>query len=173
MGMLRANAAATLLSDPEPDWLTSKGLDRWGRTPIFYVRYETTPPLMREALGNVGAKAIGRRGDDGAPNIDHLISALRHTLPPIADNTDQAGRSAAEVISDTTIERESQNNSHEDGNVLTIALGDHSDAQRQELLEVLLSMDVRQLALTIRLPSDASESDRSRLINLGFSHRGS
>ncbi|WP_299363808.1 macro domain-containing protein [uncultured Paracoccus sp.] len=76
MDMLRANAAATLLSDPEPDWLTSKGLGKWAQTPISYVRYETMPPYMRDALASVGARPIGRRGEDGAPNIDHLVDAF-------------------------------------------------------------------------------------------------
>ena len=76
MDMLRANAAATLLSDPEPDWLTSKGLGKWAQAPISYVRYETMPPHMREALASVGARPIGRRGEDGTPNIDHLIETV-------------------------------------------------------------------------------------------------
>lgn len=76
MDMLRANAAATLLSDPEPDWLTSKGLGKWAQTPISYVRYETMPPHMRDALASVGARPIGRRGEDGTPNIDYLIDAF-------------------------------------------------------------------------------------------------
>ena len=76
MDMLRSNAAATLLSDPEPDWLTSKGLGKWAQTPISYVRYEAMPPHMREALANAGARPIGRRSEDGTPNIDHLIDAF-------------------------------------------------------------------------------------------------
>lgn len=76
MDMLRANAAATLLSDPEPDWLTSKGLGKWAQTSISYVRYETMPPYMRDALASVGARPIGRRSEDGAPNIDHLVDAF-------------------------------------------------------------------------------------------------
>lgn len=76
MDMLRANAAATLLSDPEPDWLTSKGLGKWAQTPISYVRYETMPPYMRDALASVGARPIGRRSEDGAPNIDNLVDAF-------------------------------------------------------------------------------------------------
>ncbi|MBW7860884.1 MAG: macro domain-containing protein [Rhodocyclaceae bacterium] len=76
MDMLRANAAAMLLSDPEPDWLTSKGLEKWAQTPISYVRYETMPPQMRDALAGVGARPIGRRGEDGTPNIDHLLDAF-------------------------------------------------------------------------------------------------
>lgn len=76
MDMLRANAAATLLSDPEPDWLTSKGLGKWAQTPISYVRYEAMPPHMRDALASVGAWPIGRRSEDGTPNIDNLVDAF-------------------------------------------------------------------------------------------------
>lgn len=76
MDMLRANVAATLLSDPEPDWLTSKGLGKWAQTSISYVRYETMPLHMRDALASVGARPIGRRSEDGAPNIDHLVDAF-------------------------------------------------------------------------------------------------
>lgn len=74
--LLRTNAAAMLLSDPEPDWLTDKGLGRWAETPISYVRYETTPIHMREALAGVGARRIARRGEDGSPDIDALIAAV-------------------------------------------------------------------------------------------------
>lgn len=75
MDMLRANAAATLVSDPEPDWLTTKGLGKWAQTPISYIRYESMPPNMRESLASLGARPIGRRGEDGAPNIDRLIDS--------------------------------------------------------------------------------------------------
>ena len=72
-----ANAAAMLLSDPEPDWLTAKGLGKWAQIPTSYIGYETTPVHMREALVSVGAHRIslGRR-KDGAPDIDYLVSAL-------------------------------------------------------------------------------------------------
>lgn len=89
MDMLRANAAATLLSDPEPDWLTSKGLGRWAQTPISYVRYETMPPHMHDALASAGARPIGRRGEDGTPNIDHLVDAF-----DAARNEERAGSDA-------------------------------------------------------------------------------
>jgi len=74
--LLRANAAGMLLSDPEPDWLTAKGLGKWAQTPISYIRYVTTPEHMRETLASVGARRISRRREDGAPDIDSLVSAL-------------------------------------------------------------------------------------------------
>jgi hypothetical protein len=79
---LRANAAAVLLSDPEPEWLLDKVLAKWGQVPISYIRYETMLPLVREALASVDAKAIGRRGEDGAPNLDHLLGELGHRRKP-------------------------------------------------------------------------------------------
>ena len=54
MDMLRQNADAILLSDPEPEWLTSKELAKWGQTPVSFVRYETTPASMRDVLGRAG-----------------------------------------------------------------------------------------------------------------------
>jgi hypothetical protein len=71
--MLRQNAEALLLSDPEPEWLASNRPGKWGPTMISYARYETTPAAMRDALRRSGARPIGRRSEEGAPNIDFLI----------------------------------------------------------------------------------------------------
>ena len=66
----------------EPEWLLDKVLAKWGQVAISYIRYETMLPLVREALASVDAKAIGRRGEDGAPNLDHLLGELGHRRKP-------------------------------------------------------------------------------------------
>ena len=76
MDMLRTNAGAILLSDPEPDWLTSKGQRAWMQPQMSYVRYETTPSQMRDALADMGALPMGRRSDSGAPNLDRLVHVM-------------------------------------------------------------------------------------------------
>ena len=121
MELLRANAAVVLLSDPEPDWLGNKGLAKWGKVPITYIRYEATPPLVRESLANVNAKAIGRRGEDGAPNLDHLVGERRHSLKPIDDGQTTASQSAH---ADT---------SHTESDTLTVVFDYRTDEAKQAL----------------------------------------
>ncbi|MBY5780157.1 macro domain-containing protein [Rhizobium leguminosarum] len=127
MDILRIRAAAVLLSDPEPDWLTSKGLDKWGQVPISYVRYERTPPPMREALSKIGAKPIGRRGDTGAPNIEYLVEAFPRSLSSVATTDDPvvAGRSMQE--SEPDHQQDTKRVSHEVGETLTVTLDQLSE----------------------------------------------
>lgn len=168
MDMLRANASATLLSDPEPDWLTSKGLRKWGRTPISFVRYEATPPDMREALGSVGAKPIGRRGEDGTPNIDRLVSALRGAHSHVGDDRREPEDRVKEAAVDAAPPYEKWDAPIGKGEILSIAWGDIAEVSRQELFDVLLQLDAPNLWLAIKLPQDASDADRQRLVSLGF-----
>ena len=156
MELLRTNAAVVLLSDPEPDWLGNKGLAKWGQVPISYIRYEATSPLVREALASVDARAIGRRGEDGAPNLDHLVGGRRRSLKPIDGGQTPASQSAhaetPQMESDT----------------LTVVLDHCADEAKRALLAALLRTKLEKLALTIKIPSDISDADRRRLSELGF-----
>jgi O-acetyl-ADP-ribose deacetylase (regulator of RNase III) len=168
MDVLQTNAAAMLLSDPEPDWLTSKGLGKWAQTPISYVRYETTPPHMREALASIGAKPIGRRGEDGAPNIDHLNSSWKHgTASDDAGSTTVATSERTESAPETPASSDRLDGS----NVLTVSLGDLSDAAKRELFDVLLQIDARRMDVTVSLPKDVVNADLFRLMGVGSSPR--
>ena len=159
MELLRANAAVVLLSDPEPAWLGNKGLAKWGQVPISYIRYEATPPLVREALASVDAKAIGRRGEDGAPNLDHLVGGRRHSLKPIDGGQTTASQSAHADTRKT------------ESDTLTVVLDNCADEAKQALLAALLRTRLEKLAVTITIPSDISDADRRCLSRVGFHSR--
>ncbi|MGO4565904.1 macro domain-containing protein [Rhizobium sp. 2YAF20] len=163
MEMLRQNAEALLLSDPEPEWLASKGLAKWGQTPISYVRYETTPAAMRDALGRAGARPIGRRGEEGAPNIDFLIGKDSAT-------TALGDRAVAKLSSAPA---EAPNISTTDdallpGAILTLTLLEGMETKRREILDTLAQLSTIQVDLTVTLSPNASEADRQHLVELGF-----
>lgn len=156
MELLRANAAAVLLSDPEPDWLRNKGLAKWGHVPISYIRYEAAPPLVREALASVDAKAIGRRGEDGTPNLDHLVGERRRNLKPIDGGQTTASQSGCADTSQT------------EGDTLTVVFDYCADEAKQALFATLLQTKLEKLAVTIKIPSHISDADRRCLSELGF-----
>lgn len=164
--LLRTNAAAMLLSDPKPDWLTGKGLGKWAQTPISYVRYETTPIHMREALAGVGARRIARRGEDGSPDIDALIAAV-----------DPAGRAspAYQIDRDAGGEADRANppavppvldEAMSTAEVVTIAWDTVPKAARHDLLACLTDLDAAGITLSMRLPPDLDEVHRERLKSL-------
>ena len=166
MGILRANAAATLLSDPEPDWLTSKGLGKWAQTRISYVRYETMPPHMREALANVGAQPISRRGEDGKPNIDYLIRAFDESYID-----ERAMPSPSEKKNETDIPEEATSSTENKGargtaEIVTIALTEIPEESRRGLLERLCQLDADSITVSVKIPSTWSEFDRQRFEDL-------
>ena len=163
MDMLRQNAEAILLSDPEPDWLASKGLAKWGQTPISYVRYETTPTGVRDALGRAGARPIGRRGEDGAPNIDFLIGKESATA------SGNSGSSVGSVASGEVPEAAPSNGPQTGRDILALSLDGDSETARREIFDTLMRMTSSRVTLTIKLPADVDEEDRRRLLNLGFS----
>lgn len=158
MEILRQNAEALLLSDPEPVWLASKGLSKWGKTPISYVRYESTPAAMRDALKRAGARPIGRRSDQGAPNIDFLIGKDKATT--VLDNglsgpPDYPRISATENASSLY-------------DMLTLTLHEDTAIRRRKILDTLAELSPIQVDFTIRLSPSVSEADRRRLTELGF-----
>lgn len=164
MDFLRNQADSVLLSDPEPDWLANRGLEKWGQLPISYVRYEHTPSLMREALSKVDAKPIGRRGDSGVPNIEHLVTARSDraiSREPALNDQHNHGRKA-------DWQGQSEGGFGQIERTLTVSLRELSDQSRRLLVEEMLHMDLREFAITLRLPADISDRDRNQLLSLGF-----
>lgn len=167
MDLLRLNAGAVLLSDPEPDWLINKELSTWGHTPISFVRYEATPPSLRQMLESFGAKPIGRRGESGAPNIDFLLTAVdsvtTETIPSDLFTND-TGSHPAELSE----KLDKKDLPHSVQEVFRLCIHQQSQEKLRLLLEAILNMDVKEI--TLKLPVDASEEDRRRLLDLGFNH---
>lgn len=165
MDMLRHNAEAVLLSDPEPEWLTSKGLVKWGTKPTAFVRYGQTPAAMRDALAGAGARPVGRRGENGAPNIDFLIGNEHVTTT--AGTDDATGTSGTHG-----------NGSEIEGRVQAVAgngvLARRFDSEAQDefgpALEALKAIPMGEIVISVRLPPNASDEDRQSLIALGFEH---
>lgn len=163
MDMLRKNAEAILLSDPEPEWLTSNGLAKWGQMPVSFVRYETTPSDMRDALGRAGARPIGRRGEDGAPNIDFLIG--KESATPSRNG----GSSTESFASDELSAATASNGRRTGRDILAVSLDGESEIARREIFDTLMRMASSQVTLTIKIPPGGNEEDRRRLLELGFS----
>ena len=162
--MLRQNAVAILISDPQPDWLTSKGIAKWGQMPISFVRYETTLAGMRDVLGRVGARPIGRRGEDGVPNIDFLID--KESAPATRNGISSMGSVASGDVSAVT----ARNGPLTGRDILAVSFDGDSEIARREIFDTLMLMTSSQVTLTIKLPADGNEEDRRRLMDLGFSH---
>lgn len=164
--LLRTNAAAMLLSDPEPDWLTGKGLSKWAQTPISYVRYETTPIHMREALAGVGARRIARRGEDGSPDIDALIAAVdpsdREPTADIGDRDSGVEADSADPPAVLPVLDEAMGTAE----VVTIAWDTVPKTARHDLLACLTDLDAAGITLSMRLPPDLDEVHRVLLKSL-------
>ncbi|KAA3519930.1 macro domain-containing protein [Agrobacterium vitis] len=163
MNMLRQNAEALLLSDPEPEWLASNGLAKWGQTTISYVRYETTPAAMRDALGRAGARPIGRRSEEGAPNIDFLIGK---------DSAASASGNDAVVRLSSALAETPKISTSDDAllpsDILTLTLHQGTETRRFEIFDLLAQLSSIQVDLTVRLSPNVSDADRQHLIELGF-----
>lgn len=163
MDMLRHNAEAVLLSDPEPEWLTSKGLGKWSATPIAFVRYGQTPVAMRDALAGAGARPVGRRGENGAPNIDLLVGKERVVTVPEAD--DATGTSRAQ---DIVSEVEGRDHVVAGDGVLARRFDSEAQDALGPALEALKAISMGEIVISVRLPANASDADRQSLIALGF-----
>lgn len=164
--LLRANAAALLISDPEPDWLTAKGLGKWVKTPISYIRYETTPVHMHEALASVGARRISRRREDGAPDIHYLVGALDAARLAQPDSVNAYDSNSDANIVDQPSTTRVLEKAGGGVNVVTIAWDKLSQESRREWLELLSGLDVADVTVSLKLPTTLSKVDRERLAHL-------
>jgi hypothetical protein len=84
MDLLRHSASAVLISDPDPGWAVKRS-NVWHQHSIAYLRYDGLTDKLRDLLMKIGAQAVGRRGDDGAPNLEMLLSAWRRDESPLGD----------------------------------------------------------------------------------------
>jgi O-acetyl-ADP-ribose deacetylase (regulator of RNase III) len=164
MEMLRQNAEALLLSDPEPEWLTSKGLSKWGQTPISYVRYETTPVAMSDALRRAGARPIGRRREQGPPNIDYLIGK-DGAINVLGDG--EVFRPSSEP-SNAPKKTSATDDALPSADILALTLDEDTETRRHKIFDFLEHLSSIQVDLAVRLSPNVSEADRQRLIELGF-----
>jgi O-acetyl-ADP-ribose deacetylase (regulator of RNase III) len=73
MHLLKSHARSVLLTDPAPNWLSSRLMHGWAEKPVFYLRYDGFPEQMLEMLNREGAHPIGRRPDTGEPNLALLF----------------------------------------------------------------------------------------------------
>ncbi|MEP1832081.1 MAG: macro domain-containing protein [Hyphomonas sp.] len=168
MDMLRQNAEAVLSSDPEPEWLAARGLATWGTRRVCFIRYETMPLSMRNALEASGARPIGRRAEDGAPNIDFLIGRERTPMPENSDSNLTEVQSKV-MVAAATIGDESRPNK----DTLKVNLSDVSEVARREVFDAVLSTLSDQITVTITLPPTVKEEDRRLLLQLGFKDQSS
>lgn len=166
MQILRSNAKAVLLSDPNPDWLKSKELEKWGHLPFSYIKYEATSSTDRQALSEAGAKPIGRKSDSGAPNIDFLTSTF---IKKIASPAQSQHIDASVAGSDSNLKTQDDTppKSKSFPQELSISLMGMSRDYRRALIEAVLDSKVKNLHIS--LTEDASAQDFERLNNLGFS----
>jgi len=73
MQLLKSHARSVLLTDPAPNWLSSRLVHGWAEKPVFYLRYDGFPEQMLDMLNREGAHPIGRRPDTGEPNLAPLF----------------------------------------------------------------------------------------------------
>ncbi|PHV31659.1 hypothetical protein CSQ94_20480 [Janthinobacterium sp. BJB312] len=165
MANLRFNAGAILLSDPEPEWLVSKELAVWRDVPISYVKYETTSLSTRDVLDSFGAKPIGRRGENGSPNLDFLLMNFSgHTIVSVSLST--ALKSTFSNVAEVQYEAEGENLALQDGEALSLRISDLSQEKIEFALKVILKMGVEEIVL--RLPRGTSEENKVELLKFGF-----
>lgn len=167
MDGLQAHATALLLSDPEPEWLAKKGLAKWAQTPIAYVRYETTTGKVSEALRDAGARSIGRRVEDGSPNIELLAASWLGEGVAKNSSDKSTPTSEPQTVDDPTVAASSEGQER-----FGMSFGAESEAISLELVDTLLHMDGARLSLTVELPLGSDEADIQRLKELGFRSQG-
>lgn len=71
--LMLSGAAAILITDPNPEWLSTPLLKRVC-APISHIRYEGSSPSSQQALMRVGSTPIGRSNQTGAPHIASLLT---------------------------------------------------------------------------------------------------
>jgi O-acetyl-ADP-ribose deacetylase (regulator of RNase III) len=168
MNLLRARAGSLLISDPEPEWLVGHGIAQWSDVPTAYVRYERAPEQIRHALSAAGATAIGRRGENGAPNLDRLLDK-RHTdnLPIEQDHGWQVQANCPTSSSPPDLIADGEPSfSSVEPTVLTIDLSEYPDATRRRIVSMLLDAVPAQLMLKVGLSEQAAAKDLHRCIEV-------
>lgn len=160
MDMLRSNASATLVSDPEPEWLTTKGLGKWMEKPTSFIRYEAMPWHMREALESVGAWPMGRRSEDGSPNIDRLIG-LRNSVETDPSNsivetqpkTDPRPGVPERIVAETQDDKTGTK-------TVTLHFGGVPRIFDSEVRQLLSRLGVRDVTFSLNFAEELNEDDR-------------
>ncbi|WP_353632193.1 macro domain-containing protein [Pseudomonas canadensis] len=166
LDLIRLNASSVLLSDPEPDWLLSKEMNRWEHAAFSFVRYELTPPSVREALEGFGAKPIGRRGDTGAPNIDYLSAAFVDFKKREVSATDLVKIKDKSFVLESPLVADKDCFAQSTSNIFSMNVHQESQEKLRLLFELVLSVGLEEVIL--KLPVGASEEDRRRLVDIGF-----
>ena len=154
---LRANAAAVLLSDPEPDWLNRPAAGKWGQLPFAYIRYEGTSDTTRKTLAGMNAVAVGRRSNSGAPNLDALLGT--RTL----DETIEAAGGEAhepEALSQPGKLKVTSGDGHRD---MLVRLSDFPEDLWTDVMEAVRQAAVGQTTLQVVANQAAAELLERRL----------
>ncbi len=162
--LLRARAEAVLFSDPEPDWLANKVLDKWSQISMSYIRYGKTAPHLQDALSKFDAKPVGRRGENGAPNLDHLLAAFSK----LSGETPSDEQKTEKPDSGPIVSNPGSQKSGTPEKMLSFSFEGLSDDERRSLINAMLHLDISRGTLLLNLPADFSELDHEKLIALGF-----
>lgn len=83
--LLRANAGAMLISNPQPDWFLKAAKD-WNDIPVAYFRYDEIDQNLKNALAERGAKPLGRRTSGESPGLNLLLAAWEQLSPESGAN---------------------------------------------------------------------------------------
>ena len=161
MEIMRSNSSAVLISDPSPEWLSSKDLKKWKPKPASYIKYEAAWSVAKQALAEAGVKPIGRKIDGGAPNIEIFVSAFDYkgetSIQPSVINSSAV---------DADLDLIYQENNNSISRQLSISMTGMSRNSRRALLDVVSNSQIDNLQLS--LSGDVTDEDLGRLIEAGF-----
>lgn len=157
--ILKINSAAVLISDPNPDWLVGKSGRGLELKPVSYVRYEISSLSSMDALRSIKARPIARRSETGEPNLDFLLKSLK-----VSDAKFSPGLSGSYA---TDTEGAEENLDVEEYRIKFAGL---SVERKQHVLSELSKLSVSEVV--VKLSSDASDSERNRLVGMGFKVEG-
>lgn len=155
MQLLREHSASVLLSDPNPEWLISTSGKAWKHMPISFVRYEQTPEALLNELKCAGAAPIGRRSEDGMPNLEHLLAPF-YPLPTASDLRD-------------TVAHHEQRYSHTSTDAtkrdISIELLNFTNDTRLKLIELLAQCSPTSLSMKITGIDSDTENKIKKLLS--------
>lgn len=77
---LREASENVLVSDPHPEWLDGRSGERWAVKRMAYIRYMDMPPETRRRFDKAKALPIGRRPENGVPNLSTLLGDREGTI---------------------------------------------------------------------------------------------